>query len=145
MFHTLSSYQSFLVSIDMDARKLYIPWPATIITIDESCWCGGGGVANSQQQPDYFNVLYRTALCVADPSAGWALGGRAVQCLVAGRAGAGVQGYNRLGSVGSSHRAGGHTAASQRYTDTERIPTLISLVSCRVLVTGSGEVPSTVT
>ena len=72
-YHRISPFLYLLIWMQ---ENFIIPWPATIITIDESCWCGGGGVANSQQQPDYFNVLYRTALCVADPSAGWALGGR---------------------------------------------------------------------
>ena len=129
-------------------NNLIIPWPATITTIDESCWCGGGGVANSQQQPDYFNVLYRTALCVADPSAaGWAaVAGGAAGGGPGRGAGAGVQGYNTLGSVGSSHRAGGHTAASRQHTQrTQRGSNTDQSRVCTVLVTGSGEVPSTVT
>lgn len=68
--------------------------------------------------------------------------------LVAGRAGAGagVQGYNTLGSVGSSHRAGGHTAASRQHTQrTQRGSNTDQSRVCTVLVTGSGEVPSTVT
>ena len=101
-----------------------IPWPATIITIDESCWCGGGGVANSQQQPDYFNVLYRTALCVADPSAaGWAA--------VAGGAAGGGPGRGWSWCSGLQHTGlsrqqppsrGTHGSITTAHTaDTERI------------------------
>ena len=68
--------------------------------------------ANSSQTTSTSSIGRPCVLRIRQQRAGQAVAGGAAGG-GPGRAGAGVQGYNTLGSVGSSHRAGGHTAASR--------------------------------